>query len=193
MKKVSPENQNLAQFVGKVFGGDWSMAAHNDENGQAVVYTLAGKDKTKPGVLSHATIGLSDYQLGQDKSGISLGAELVCGGYERFDYIDLALANAARFVMGNSLKFKPGTIFANLLSDFDDNSQMNHILFAVPSLWNNQLYPLQFQTKTVLWLQAIPISDSEKEYGEQHGPDALGNKLTGGKIDLYDLRRESVV
>ena len=106
MTKISAENQNLAQFVGKVFGGDWLMAAHNDEHGQAVVYTLAGKDEANPGIISHATIGLSDYELGQDKSGIALGAELVCAGYERFDYIDLALANAARFVMDNKLKFK---------------------------------------------------------------------------------------
>jgi len=193
MTKITQENQNLSQFAGKVFGDDWTIAEHLDEQQQVVVYVLSGKDKEKPGVVSHATVGLSDYKLGQDKSGIPLGAELVGACYENCDYFDRALANTANFIMQQKLLCKPGVIFANLLDGFDETSQMKHFLFAVPSLWQDSLYPLQFKTKTVLWLQALPISESEMQFAQKSGAGELGQKLVDEKADLLDLQRPPVV
>jgi len=79
LKKISQENLNLSQFVGKVFGDDWGMAEYLDAQRQNVIYVLSGRDKKKPGLVSHATIGLSDFKLGEDKGGVALGAELVGG------------------------------------------------------------------------------------------------------------------
>ena len=193
MTSVSQENQNLSQFVGKVFGDDWTIAGHHDEQQQVIVYVLSGKDKEKPGVLSHATIGLSDYKLGQDKSGIPLGAELVGACYEGCKYFDQALATTANFIMNQNLLCKPGTVFASVLDGFDASSQMKHFLFAVPSLWEDTLYPLQFKAKTVLWLQALPISDSEMQFAQEHGAGELGEKLVSENADLMDLGRAPVV
>ena len=193
MKKITPENQNLAQFVGKVFGDDWTIAEHLDENRQLVVYVLSGKDADVPNLVSHATIGLSDKALGKDKSDIPLGAEIVACGPEDVDYLDGALANVANAVLTHNMLCKPGTIFANALGVYNKDSALKHFLFTVPSMWNDTLYPLQFKTKTVLWLQAIPITDAEKEYAEKHGANALGEKLEEAEVDLTDFERESVV
>ncbi len=193
MASVSQENQNLSQFVGKVFGGDWTIAEHLDAQQQLIVYVLSGKDKTRPDVLSHATIGLSDYKLGQDKGGVALGAELVGACYEGCDYFDRALAASAGMILSNKVLCKPGTIFANVLEGFDATSQMKHLLFAVPSLWDDNLYPLSFKSKTVLWLQALPISETEMNYARQHGAGVLGEKLTDAGTDLLDLQRQPLI
>jgi len=193
MTSVSQENQNLSQFAGKVFGDDWTIAEHLNEQQQLVVYVLTGKDKEKPGLLSHASIGLSDYELGRDKSNIPLGTELVGACYEACDYFDRALANTANFIMSQKLLCKPGVIFANVLDGFDDNSQMRHFMFAVPSLWEDGLYPLQFKTKTVLWLQALPISESEMQFAQKNGAGELGQKLVDEKADFLDLGRQPVI
>ncbi len=193
MKNITQENQNLAQFVGKVFGDDWSIAEHLDENQQLVVYVLSGKDADLPDVISHATIGLSDRALGKDKSEIPLGAEIVACGPKDVDYLDGALANVANAVLTHNMLCKPGTIFANALGVYDKTCALKHFLFTVPSMWNDTLYPLQFKTKTVLWLQAIPITDAEKEYAEKHGASALGEKLEETKVDLTDFGRASAV
>ena len=193
MTSISQENQNLAQFVGKVFGGDWSVAEHRNEQDQVVVYVLTGKNPDQPDTLSHATIGLSDYKLGQDKSGVALGCELVTCARGKNDYLDRALAEVANAIRTQNLLPKPGIIFANALDGENNDSSMRHFLFAVPSLWENSLYPLQFKTKTVLWLQAIAITDGEKQLAENEGAGVLGEKLQQAEADLTDLHRASVV
>ena len=75
----------------------------------------------------------------------------------------------------------------------DPDCAMNHFLFTVPSTWDNSLYPLQFKSKTVLWLQAIAISDSEKDFAGKNGANALGEKLESAKADLTDFSRQCVV
>lgn len=193
MTAVSQENQNLTQFVGKVFGDDWEIAEHKDAQQQLVIYVLSGKDGEQPDMVSHSTIGLSDYKLGADKSGIALGAELVGACSKSCKYFDLGLAGAANMILNNNVLCKPGTVFANVLDGFDAKSQMKHFLFAVPSLWNDTLYPLSFKTKTVLWLQALPISDTEMKFAQEKGPGELGELLVKEEADLLDLWREPVI
>ena len=190
---ISQENQNLSQFAGKVFGGDWTIAAHLDEQRQPVVYVLTGTNTETPDMISHATIGLSDFKLGQDKGGVPLGAELVGGCNKACDYFDKALAACADMILHNNVLCKPGTIFANVLDGYDDTSQMKHFLFAVPSFWQDGLYPLSFKSKTVLWLQALPVSETEMQFARQHGAGELGEKLLENKADLADLQRAPVI
>lgn len=190
---ISQENLNLAQYIGKVFGENAAIAEHFDEQQNIVVRVLSCFDDENEKIKSYATIGLSDYRLGKDKSGIALGAELVARTLGGDEFTDRALAEVVRAIRGQNLLPKPGIIFANAVSGFSDTCQLKHFLFTVPSMWENKLYPLQFKTKTVLWLQAIPISDAEKQYAEKHGANALGEKMTEAGVDLVDMARKSVL
>lgn len=190
---ISPENLNLSQFVGKIFGEDTRIAEHLDEQQRLVIHVLSGRHEETPGTVSHATIGLSDFKLGEDKGGVPLGAELVGACKEPCDYFDRALAACAQMITQHNVLCKPGTIFANVLDGYDETSQMKHFLFAVPSLWQDALYPLSFKTKTVLWLQAIAISEAEMQFAQQHGPGELGEKLIASEADLTDLQRVCVL
>jgi len=189
LERISQENQNLTQFVGNVFGNDWTIAAHLDEQQQTQVYVLSGKDEASPDLISHATIGLSDFKLGQDEGGVALGVELVGACRKSSDYFDRALAACADTILSDGAPCKPGTIFANFLDGFDEASQMKHFLFAVPSFWQGNLYPLKFKSKTVLWLQALPISETEMQFASENGAGELGEKLLADKADLTDLHR----
>ncbi len=192
MKTISPENQNLTQFVGKVFGDDWTIAAHLDAQQQTQVYILSGRDSQNPDLVSHATIGMSDFKLGQDEGGIALGVELVGACHKSCDYFDRALAACADTILSDGAPCKPGTIFANVLDGFDGVSQMRHFLFAVPSFWQGNLYPLKFKSKTVLWLQALPISETEMQFASENGAGDLGEKLLANNADLADPHRQPV-
>jgi len=193
LKKISQENLNLSQFVGKVFGDDWGMAEYLDEQRQNVIYVLSGRDKKKPGIVSHATIGLSDFKLGQDEGAIALGVELVGACKETCDYFDRALADCADIILHHNMTCKPGAIFTNVLEGHDASCQMKHFLFTVPSFWPDALYPLNFKEKTVLWLQALPISESEMQFASQNGAGKLGEKLLANEADLTDLQRDPVL
>lgn len=193
MSVMTPENVNLAQFIDKIFGGECAISEHVDENGQPVIASVASQPTGETQSRSYATVGLSDHKLGQDKSGIALGCELVMKLANAQDIAaDTALAAVARTIKQQKMLTKPGIIFANALDGLVDGSQMKHLLFAVPSMWEDSLYPLQFKAKTVLWLQALPISEAELTHARENGPDALGKLLEPARNELTSLMRDSV-
>jgi hypothetical protein len=53
---------------------------------------------------------------------------------------------------------------------------MQHIMFVEPFLWADKLVPLKLESKTVHWLLAIPISESEIQY-----------KIAGHVLNPLDL------
>ena len=47
--------------------------------------------------------------------------------------------------------------------------------------------------QAVAWLQAVPISDPERDLAEREGSDSLEDLFERQQIDVFDLDRPSVV
>lgn len=70
---------------------------------------------------------------------------------------------------------------------------MRHFYFTTPFLWGDRLKTQKFGELRVSWLQAIPISDSEREVVDSKGPNALDDLFEEHQIDVYNLNRKPVV
>lgn len=76
---------------------------------------------------------------------------------------------------------------------YDQETDMKHIMFVPPFLWEEDLELLEFNNKSVTWLMALPISEGELQVAEKHGPDYLQDLLESKQTDIFDIKRESVV
>ena len=72
------------------------------------------------------------------------------------------------------------------------NSEMKHMLFVSPFLWED-LKTIDFPNKKVAWLLAVPISGNEYLFAQDKGTDSLEELFGKGKIDIFDLERESIL
>lgn len=74
-----------------------------------------------------------------------------------------------------------------------EESEMKHIMFVSPFLWEDRMAPLHLETKTVHWLLGTPISDKELEYRMKNGASALEDMFQEKDIDIFDINRKSVI
>ena len=69
---------------------------------------------------------------------------------------------------------------------------MKHFLLVPPFLWDG-FETLEVGGQAVAWLQAVPISDRERDLAEREGSDSLEDLFERQQIDVFDLDRPSVV
>lgn len=72
------------------------------------------------------------------------------------------------------------------------DSEMEHVLFTSPFLWE-KLISLDFIDKKVTWLLAVPISTKELLFAEREGTEALEDLFEEKDIDIFDISRNSVI
>jgi hypothetical protein len=72
-------------------------------------------------------------------------------------------------------------------------SEMRHVLFVEPFLWDKKFKVQELPDKTVAWLLMVPISEAEMQYARQNGSDALGDILEEKEVDIFDLKRASTL
>lgn len=192
-KKGLNGNRIIARFLANVFGGKPSVRRFWDENNESFVDILTSSDRPEKGVSSYSTIGLSDAPLIRNGSEYPVRVEIVgaCGSI--FSGFDNALATAAFNIINSKMFCFPGTIFEDVITMYGISSTMQHFLFVPPFLWNNKLKTMSLKSKTVAWLLAIPISEQEMRYAEEKGSDALEQLFEDKQIDIFDLKRKSVV
>jgi hypothetical protein len=193
MPKPSPDNRTVAQTVGNVFGGDWKVHDYYDDARRSHVDLLSAKDRPERGVSSFATIGLSDHPIYKDGKPLKKPrVELVGACASTFSKFPNVLATAAFEVINDRQFIAPGIVFPGAVSRYLRNTPMRNILFVPPFLWEG-LDTLELPTKTVAWLLAVPISDSELKFAIKEGPAKLEDIFAEKQIDIFDIRRSPVI
>lgn len=190
--KASDENRAIARNVLNVFGGKPKVNAYRDDNGNFIVDILKVINRPYEGVASYSTIGLSDYFDTVMADGTPLGVEIVGVCDVADDQFANILSSCALSFKKSEYSLAPGEICPNVIDMYYPDSNMKHILFVSSFLWED-LQTLEFPTKTVAWLLAIPISENEYRYAQEKGSDALEQLLEDEQIDIFDLDRDSVL
>ncbi len=193
MANISEENKLVARKLASVFGGKPTVNRYWDEAEKSFVDLVSCIDQPCDGVSSYGTIGLSDYALIQDGKEFPVRLEIVgaaASGNEAFPNI---LTTAAFYIINNEWFCCPGAILKNAVDMYDQSLHMKHLLFVSPFLWGDGFTTLECESKSVAWLLAIPISESEREYAEQKGSDELENLFEEKQIDVFDLSREAAL
>lgn len=193
-KKISADNLAIAVYVRGIFGEECSVYSYLDEAEKSSIHILTCTNSPFDYVNSFATLGLSDYKIGLlDENNVHLGVEFVGAIASKFDKFGLIVSTCGFNIINSHFKCSPGVIFKNVIHMYYPELSMRHVLFGSPFGWQKEFETMNLTKKTVTWLHAIPISDTEMQYADRLGTDALENLFEKQQIDIYDLNRNPVV
>ncbi|CAM3824521.1 hypothetical protein BS11774_19140 [Bacillus subtilis] len=190
---VTQENKVIARTVLGAFGGKPKVTKYWDDNENSNIDILSVSDQPQEGITSYATLGLSDHSINYEVNGTPLRIEIVAAMESASDIYANVLSTCAFNIINSNFTCAPGVIFKNVISMYDQETDMRHVMFVSPFLWEEDLELLEFSNKSVTWLMAIPISEGDLQVTEKHGPDYLQDLLESKQIDIFDIKRESVV
>jgi hypothetical protein len=193
MDKPSEENRTIYRTLVSVFGGGKAkVVQYWDNDRKSDVQILTSPEAPQKGVSSYATLGLSDSPLMEGKKEYPARVEFVGACQSSFSAFANVMATAAFCVINSRWFCAPGAIFPDVVREYDRESPMRHLMFVPPFLWES-LETLELKTKTVAFLLAVPISEAEMRFAEEHGPRKLEDLFEKEQIDIYNIRRPSVV
>jgi hypothetical protein len=193
MTTVTADNKTICRYAAQALGGHPKVTRFWDNDHKSHVDILECTDAPQKGVKSFATVGLSDWPLIKDKKKLGLRLELVGACRSQFERFDNALSTAAFCIINSKWFCGPGTIFPDVLKMHQCSRTMRHLLFVPPFLWDDELQTLKIKKTEVAWLLAVPISEREMRFAEQHDADQLQDLLEEKQIDIFDLGRKSIV
>ncbi|MFK8264751.1 suppressor of fused domain protein [Capnocytophaga canimorsus] len=195
---MTPNKENIAyaQFLAKAIGINPRVFPYYDNHKINFIDILSVDDPLNTENSFYSTIGLSDFPNKiemNDNSMLNIPVELLMCGYKKYDKIRNILATVSFYISKNKWTCQPGTVFENIVSDYYV-SQMQHIMFVRPFLWEDKLSDLKFGEKKIHCLLCIPISEKELRFKEENGLTSLEKMLFQQKnIDIFDIERESVL
>jgi len=196
-QKASEENKKLANYITNIVGINEIIDSHYDEDKKNFIDIFTCDDPRYPRIKICGTIGVSDYPNKiemNDNSFINIPIELLIGGYAESKMLTNILSTAGFYITNNGWECQPGSVFMRIIEMYFETSEMKHIMFISPFLWEDKLLkPLKLETKTVHWLLCIPISDKELEYKMENGASALEDIFQEKDIDIFDINRNSAI
>jgi antitoxin YqcF len=192
-KVVSPENKALAKYVVKAFGGTPHVTEYEHDTADLSIGILWCQDRPVDGVTSYSTIRLSDYPMTWGKGEFPTRIELASACASKYNLFPNILASAAFCIIRTQRPCYPGAVMPDYVREYYASTAVPHLYFTAPFLWEDALRPLNLQTKTVNWLLAMGISESEYSYLKEHGDNSLEDRFEERQIDIFDLSRPSAV
>ena len=193
MTTPSPIHKSIARAAAAAFGGGPRVDRYWDDAHEASVDILTCVDSPWEGVTSYATIGVSEIPLVKDGKELAVRTELVGACGSQFDKFAKYLATAAFCIVKQRRFVAPDVVIPDVLSMYDPLANARHLLFVPPFLWDGRLVGIDVGTRRVEWLLAVPISDGELQMAESKSVAALREIFEERQIDIFDLRRPSVV
>jgi hypothetical protein len=190
---IHPDKKTIAQTARAAFGGKMSVTRYWDDPHVSCIDILECVDRPYPGISSFATIGVSDEGTGITTDEMPLCVEMVGACASSSKHFANILATCAFNVINSKWVCRPGTVFPDVVRMYDPSSPMQHILFVPPFLWDDRLKTLKLEDRWVAWLMAVPISQTEHEYAQTNSTDELETLFERKQIDVFNLRRRSVI
>jgi hypothetical protein len=194
-EKPSADNIKMVQFVAKAVGFEPHVYPYYDNDRSHELSILKLTDPIDPNVGIYMTIGVSDCENNVETNDgyENIPVELFMACHKEFDKATNILATTGFYITKDKYECRPGAVFMHMVDMYYTNTAMKHIYFTTPFLWEDKLEQLELDSKEVSFLLLIPISDTELEYKQQNGDDALETLFEDNEIDIYDLNRKSVV
>jgi len=192
---VSNENKTLAKYITKIAGINPSVRRYWDENNEHFIDIFTCTDPEDSRLHYYGTVGLSDYPNRiemKDGTEKNMPVELLIAGYKKYAQVPAILSTCALYVLKDKWSCQPGDVFRHMV-DFYYKKRMQHTLFTEPFFWGNEPQPLELDTKTVHWLLAVPISESELQYNLSNGFNALEDLFEQKGVNIFNLDRRPVL
>ena len=193
MAEISADNKQIARYVVNTLGGTARVIAYWDDAHEHSVDIAICQNAPSRGLTSYSTVNLSDTPLIQKGHEYPVRIELVGACDSEVEEFANVLSTAAFFVKKDKWFCRPGGVFETLVSMYELSDTMEHLYFTAPSQWPKLNTTLKLATKKVTWLWAIPISEAESRYIAEKGDDEFETLLEQSDVDVYDIRRQSIV
>ena len=190
---VTKENKIIAKTALNAFGGTPRVNKYWDDKNISNIDILVATDRPGDGITSYSTIGLSDYSIGYSVDEKPLRVEIVGSSATIFEYFPNILSTCAFNIINTNLSIFHGEIFKGIIKMYYPDNEMEHVLFTSPFLWEEQLKTLDINEKKVAWLLAVPISSKELLFAEKEGTEALEDLFEKNEIDIFDIKRKSIL
>lgn len=190
----SPRHKAVARHALDVFGGRPSVRAyHHDHIENLSIDLLEVADRPEAGLASFSTIGLFGTQLlHTDGSPLRTRVELCAEMPTGLGDWATVLATAAFSIMQDGHAVMPGHVLADCVAQHYDDTTVPHLYLCVPFSWRGGDFP-RFEQDALLvnWLQAVPVSETERRFIEREGHEAFEDALLEQDPDIHDLKRPS--
>jgi hypothetical protein len=192
MSQAPAQHRAIADYLAGQFGGEIKVMGQSYLDGLSV-NVMVSSGAPEGTYLSCSTIGLSDRELVLDEEPMGFGVEL-CGALyaDETPFVEM-LADIAHEVQAGEWSIALNTILPDVMQPYFPGSQMQHLLLVHPFFWDESFGLFEQDGRRTVWLQIIPISDSEYALAEAEGVEALEEKLEAAGADVFDLLRAPVV
>ncbi|MFI5898415.1 suppressor of fused domain protein [Actinoplanes sp. NPDC051513] len=192
MDRTQQANRAVAAWAAEVIGGQPTARGCRGEKAGQQVSIARFTDRPQKGVTTYATLGLSDTRVPRQVEP-PLGTEIlgVCDSVATdFPQILGVIAYRAQ-IDGRSCE--PDEIFDNVVPP-GLSATLRHAILIPQFLWDDDAFAVRvIDYKTVVWLLAVPITDAERQYAFDRGPDELQTVFEEVQIDIFDPQRPSAV
>jgi antitoxin YqcF len=190
------ENKSIAKLALTAFGNNPEAKVINyreDDNKESCIPILICPNSPDDKLPSYSTIGLSDYPMFQNQTEFPVRVEIVGACSTVIKWFPHLIAACAFHVAHSGWLCRPGAVLENANSNCSEDSNFKHVYFTAPFLWEESLTTLNFPTKQVAWLLAIPITNQEYDYIKVNGDEKFEDLLELKEVDIFDLNRQSAV
>lgn len=190
---IPNESKTIAKMASQAFGGERKVYRYWDNDDNSSVDILSAVNRPYEGITSFSTIGLSNHSINYVVEEKPLRIEIVGACATKTEYFPNVLSTCAFNIINSGYSCAPGTIFRGVINMYYKNSEMEHVMFAPPFLWDESLKRIDFPNKLVVWLLAVPISEKEYLFAKENGTDQLESLFEDEQIDIFDIERGSVL
>ena len=193
MEIISSDNKNIAKFLVSAFSGNPTIKKHWDKEEYSSVDILSCQDSPIKTVNSFGTVGLSDFPLIKNGEEYPANIEILGACNEKYADFSNIIATAAFCIINSQWFCSPGIVFPDIVLMYYPGYEMKHLYFTYPFLWKGEFEPYKLDSKSVSWLMAIPVSDQEKDFVLDNGPERLEELFLENNIDVCELTRNSII
>ncbi|MDH7971276.1 suppressor of fused domain protein [Sphingomonas sp. AR_OL41] len=182
---ISSHTKSAARELARAWGGQPIVHRHWDEPEENWISIAARAECPWDGVTAFGTLGLSEHSV---RLSNDLRVEIIGACATATDLSDV-LATCAFNVIKDAWPMRPGAFHNDVLKMYGLSETLAHVMFVPSFLWDDGPKTLHLEGRTITWLMAVPISESELVYAEREGSDALNALLKAQQIDIFDINR----
>jgi hypothetical protein len=170
--------------------GESTLLEWRGEDGQRVTAVRA------MGVLEPRIVGYSTLDLHVVPNHVADGdrrIELLMLGPADEPRLDQVLAEAALQTAAGRAPAHAGSTYTGLVGEVIPEATVPHAWLTAPYGFHTLSSVEVTRDLTVGWLLLMPITDRELLWMEDHGGDALAERLALEQVEFWDLGRPSIV
>lgn len=173
----------------RIWGERPTVFRHWDEGAQHHIDVASTINQPVGGCTSVATVGLADYDIGLG----FVRVELIGAFPTNFDAAPNIAATCAFNAFKDGIATRPDAIHPNVIRLYCPSTTLPHILLTDPFIWEDGPRTIAASPIDVAWLMMVPISESERQFAQSEGVEALTTLFEQQQIDVFDMNRSSVV